>query len=105
MAGGRPSFLARTNSLTTFQSCVLAWAIRPSMLLLVSSRMAIWTVGVPAAAAILAPRPDCGSTTRRRRRHETRKRARCASWDFLHRQKLANRFVEHDAITADRRAP
>ncbi len=45
MAGGRPFFFARTNSLTTFQSCVLAWPIRPSMLLLVSSRMAIWTDG------------------------------------------------------------
>ena len=54
MAGGRPFFLARTNSLTTFQSCVLACAIRPSMLLLVSSRMAIWTVGRAGGSGSLA---------------------------------------------------
>src|SRR5690242_6487313 len=54
MAGGRPSFRARTNSLTMFQSCVLAWSIKPSMLLLVSSRMASWTVGRAGGAGSLA---------------------------------------------------
>jgi hypothetical protein len=67
MTGVRPFFLAFTNSLTTFQSCVLAWAISPSMLLLVSSNRAIWTVGDGDDLGVSAG--VCDGTTRPDSRH------------------------------------
>ena len=40
-----PFLLAKMNSLTIAHSSALAWSIRPDMLPLVSSRIAIWTSG------------------------------------------------------------
>src|SRR5436190_2144882 len=54
MSGCMPSRWALANSLTIFQSWVLAWSMRPSMELLVSRRMASWTVGWGLAAGAWA---------------------------------------------------
>src|SRR4051794_36042856 len=56
-----PSTWARARVLTTCQSWALAWERRPSMELLVSSRMAIWTTSLSAAGA-LAPCGEVGGS-------------------------------------------